>query len=269
MIIQAQISSALALCLYTLAAWVAYRTTQKHLTGRSSVFRVIAAAALMFHAVSVWLVLTNSDELNFGFFVALSSVGLLVALLLMALDMFQPAEVPGYILLPLCGLTALAGCWLPSEHQVPMGALGWHIAISMIAYAILILATAQALLLDIQSRYLRQLRQSALHASLPPIDQMERLLFQMIGIGFVLLSGSLLSGLFFIGSLTEQRLMHSVALSVIAWLIFGILLFGRARWGWRGTRARNWMLLGLSCLIVGYFGSKLILELILQQNVPV
>ena len=54
-------------------------------------------------------------------------------------------------------------------------------------------------------------------------------------------------------------------LSVIAWAILGILLWGRWRFGWRGRVAIRWSLGGFFALMLAYFGSKFVLELVLKR----
>ena len=101
--------------------------------------------------------------------------------------------------------------------------------------------------------------------TLPPLEVMERLLFQMIGTGFALLSAALLTGIVFLEDIFAQHLVHKTVLSIVSWMIFGILLWGRWRFGWRGRTAIRWTLSGFLFLILAYFGSKLVLELILQR----
>jgi ABC-type uncharacterized transport system permease subunit len=100
---------------------------------------------------------------------------------------------------------------------------------------------------------------------IPPLTTMEALLFQMIGAGFVLLTITLVSGLFFLEDFFAQHLVHKVTLSFVAWGVFGVLLWGRWRFGWRGRTAIRWTLSGFAFLVLAYFGSKLVLELILQR----
>ena len=95
---------------------------------------------------------------------------------------------------------------------------------------------------------------------------MEKLLFQLIGAGFVLLSISLISGLLFVEDLFAQHLVHKTVLSIIAWFVFGILLAGRIWQGWRGQTAIRWTLGGFLALMLAYFGSKIVLELILNRS---
>jgi len=95
---------------------------------------------------------------------------------------------------------------------------------------------------------------------------METLLFQMIGIGFILLSLSLLSGIFFLQDILAQHLVHKTFLSISAWVVFAILLWGHWRYGWRGKVAIRWTISGFVVLMLAYFGSKMVLELILNNG---
>ncbi|MFI3180951.1 MAG: cytochrome c biogenesis protein CcsA, partial [Methylococcales bacterium] len=55
-------------------------------------------------------------------------------------------------------------------------------------------------------------------------------------------------------------------LSLLAWVIFCAILIGRQRYGWRGRVAVNWILVGFLFLLLSYFGSKFVLELILVRT---
>jgi ABC-type uncharacterized transport system permease subunit len=100
---------------------------------------------------------------------------------------------------------------------------------------------------------------------LPPLTQLETLLFRTLSAGFVLLSFALLSGVLFVQDLFAQHLMHKTVLSALAWLVFGVLLLGRFLLGWRGRRAVRLTLGAMSLLLLAFFGSKFVLELVLQR----
>jgi ABC-type uncharacterized transport system permease subunit len=143
-------------------------------------------------------------------------------------------------------------------------ALQVHILISLLAYSLLTIAVLQAMVLAIQNRHLHNRHPGGLIRALPPLQLMENLLFQLIGIGFLLLSLALLSGFLFLEDIFAQRLVHKTVLSVSAWVIFAILLWGRWRFGWRGRTAVRWTIGGGIFLMLAYFGSKLVIELLLQ-----
>jgi ABC-type uncharacterized transport system permease subunit len=94
---------------------------------------------------------------------------------------------------------------------------------------------------------------------------MEFLLFQLIGAGFVLLSISLVSGFLFLENMFAQHLAHKTVLAILAWMVFAVLLIGRLRHGWRGQTAIRWTLGGFLSLMLAYFGSKMVLEWILDR----
>ena len=125
-----------------------------------------------------------------------------------------------------------------------------HVALSLLSAAFLTLAAVQALALALQDRLLHTGTPNRFVQVLPPLQTMERLLFVLIAIGFFLLSLSLLSGLMFVGNLMGQRLAQITVLSVTTWGIFGALLWGRWRRGWRGRTAIRWTLLGYGVLVV-------------------
>jgi ABC-type uncharacterized transport system permease subunit len=94
----------------------------------------------------------------------------------------------------------------------------------------------------------------------------EKVMFRLIGGGFVLLTLALLTGFIFVTNLFTQHLVHKTVLSLIAWVIFGVLLIGRTRYGWRGRPAVRWTLWGFGFLLLAYFGSKFVLEYLLGRH---
>jgi len=97
------------------------------------------------------------------------------------------------------------------------------------------------------------------------LQTMEALLFQMLAAGFVMQSLSLATGFMFVEDLFAQHLVHKTVLSILAWFVFAILLWGRWRYGWRGKTAIRWTLGGFVSLLLAYLGSKMVLELVLGR----
>ena len=140
-----------------------------------------------------------------------------------------------------------------------------HIILSICAYSLLMIGTFQALLLAIQDKFLKTKQVSKIIDILPPLQIMEQLLINIIVIGFFLLSLSLATGIVFIYDIFEQHLTHKTVLSILAWIIYAILLWGRWSFGWRGKRIINWVLGGFLTLLLAYVGSKFALEFIFQH----
>ncbi|MEO8459967.1 MAG: cytochrome c biogenesis protein CcsA, partial [Dokdonella sp.] len=141
-----------------------------------------------------------------------------------------------------------------------------HVTFALIAYSVLSIAALLAIFLALQERALRKHKiDSGLLRALPALTLTEALLFRLIAFGFVLLTLTLLSGALFVENLFAQHLVHKTVLSIAAWLVFGTLLFGRWRWGWRGRRAVQLTLIGMAVLLLAFFGSKFVLELVLRR----
>ena len=170
-------------------------------------------------------------------------------------------HVVGALVLPLAAIAALVPMAWPGR-TIPAAAASAHIhaAISILTWAVLSLAALQALLLAWQERRLRTRRPGGVLRSLASLDTQERWLFRLVGTGFFLLSLSLASGFMFVQDMLAQHLAHKTLLSCLAWALFGALLWGRWRHGWRGQTAVRWCLSGFVVLALAYFGSRLILE---------
>jgi ABC-type uncharacterized transport system permease subunit len=119
---------------------------------------------------------------------------------------------------------------------------------------------------DLIDRLLRRHSVNKLVQTLPALDTLEELLFYLIKAGFVVLTISLATGMIFVNDLFGQHLAHKTLLSLFAWLIFAILLWGRWKRGWRGRVAVRLTLAGIGVLLLSYFGSKLILEVFLDRS---
>jgi ABC-type uncharacterized transport system permease subunit len=121
-------------------------------------------------------------------------------------------------------------------------------------------------MLWLQERALRRRQFAPLLRAFPPLTLLEALLFRLIGAGFALLTLALLSGAVFVENLFAQHLAHKTVLSLLAWAVFGALVFGRLRYGWRGRRAVRLTLTAMVLLALAFFGSKFVLELVLGRT---
>lgn len=228
-----------------------------------------AAAAVLLHAIALYDLISGPQGLDLGFFNALALVGLLVACIGLAAFLKPAFENLGLVLFPAAGASILSAELLTHDVLMLRG-IGWplytHIVFSLLAYSLLSVAALQALLLAVQERRLRRGAAGGFLSALPPLQEMERFLFQLIAVGFALLTLALFTGFIFVHNLFEQHLVHKTVLSLLAWLVFAVLLWGRWRFGWRGRTAIRWTLSGFLTLMLAYFGSKLVLELILGRH---
>ncbi|GAB2584372.1 cytochrome c biogenesis protein CcsA [Dyella jejuensis] len=227
----------------------------------------IATVAVLVHAAE--LLAMHRGALDLHFFAALSLVACVVSALTLLVNLTRPVAALGVIVFPLSALLLWVDAFL-APPTAPI-AMDWHIklhvTVALLAFSVLSIAAAMAILLAIQERALRHRQLGPWLSALPPLTLTESLLFRLIGAGFVLLTLTLLTGTLFVDNLFGQHLMHKTVLSIIAWLVFGALLYGRWRYGWRGRSAVNLTLIGMGVLALAFFGSKFVLELILHRAV--
>ena len=237
-------------------------------TKNNLIILILGIFALSLHADILNQSIFLQTGFDFGFFNIISIIGWLVALIVLITSFFQPIQQLLLVLYPIAAITILLEQLFPNdrilEQSLPMG-LRIHILLSISAYSLLMIGALQALLLALQDKFIKSKQISKIIDILPPLQIMEQLLIQIIVIGFFLLSLSLTTGIMFIDNLFEQHLIHKTTLSILAWVIYAILLWGRWSLGWRGKRITRWILVGFIVLILAYTGSKFVLELILQR----
>ena len=235
------------------------------------------------------------DTWRFGFALALSATMWLAVALFWLESYVAPLLSVWLVLLPLAAVCALLTLAFPGS--VALGRLSgadgggyspWlpvHLAVALAAYGLLTIAAVHALFMAALDRWLHRTRGNAwpgavegeadgrasiertMLAPLPPLLTMERILFRLIGVGFVLLTLTVLSGVVFSEVLFDKpiRFDHKTIFTLIAWAVFAALLIGRAARGWRGRLALSWTLGGFAMLILAYAGSRFVLEVVLHR----
>lgn len=235
---------------------------------RVAIACTFAGAAI--HCFAFWQQWEVPGEANVSL-PSLMSLCALVVVLLVSVSVFARNNLfdASLVALPLTILVLLVEWLLPTQNitldQASTGTTV-HIISSVLAFGFLSIASVYALFSAIIDHFLRAHHLNALVRSLPPLVLLEQLLFRLVATGFVLLTVSLASGLAFVNDLFDQHLVHKTLLSILAWLVFGLLLFGRLRYGWRGRKAVRLCLAGIALLLLAYFGSKLVLENILGRS---
>ncbi len=263
------IISVCAIVLYLLAAARTANTLRSDGGGRLRMQGLgLGFAAIAVHAVLLYQGIVTASGLNLSLFSTASLVAWVVAVLVLAVAAARPLHNAVVVLLPVAALAIGADLVFPGRrilpHDAPAG-LTAHVAISIVAYSILTIAAIQALMLAFAEHRLRHKRPTLVINLLPPLQTMEELLFQLLAVGVFVLGLGLVAGFMFVDDLFAQHLVHKTVLSVIAWLIFAVLLWGRHHFGWRGRLAVRYTLAGFIVLALGFFGSKLVLELILER----
>lgn len=231
--------------------------------GTRIALRIATALLGAVHLGLLSVAIPDGAALALGFGNAVSLLAAIVMLLFVAVCTLRAVDNLGVVLAPLAALSVLL--MLLPDHSAPLPVgdmlpLAIHVVLSLTAYALLALAALQALVMAYQDLRLRQHTPGGVLRALPPLGDMERLLFQLLGLGFAALTLALLSGVLFLGDIFAPHLLEKTALSICAWLVIGTLLIGRRRAGWRGRTAVRWTLAGFALLVLAYLGSKFALE---------
>ncbi|MCW4152523.1 cytochrome c biogenesis protein CcsA [Halomonas sp. 18H] len=255
----------MAFILYVAAASWQALTLAHRVSARSALVRSFGLLALSCQVPLALGLLDRGASMLPGITTSAVLISGLAVLTLLVVSLFKPVLNVAVGLFPLTGLILLLAVGLPSPERHPgmTPGIAVHALSSALAFALLAIAAFQAVLLGIQNHALRHHHIRGVVQSLPPLTSMERILFELIWAGMALLSLAVASGFVFLDDMFAQHLVHKTVLSLLAWLIFAILL-GCHHWlGWRGMRAVSWTLLGYGVLLLAYFGSKFVLEVLL------
>ena len=262
------IFTAIAFLLYIYTAgMVGYRIFKLQQSTASIKVRIISIAgvALLAHGLVLIQSIFTSAGINLGFYHALSLMSWVVALLVIIVTMLKPVETLFLGFLPLIALAMLTEQLFPSSNILSTTTtigLQFHIILSVTAYSLLTIAALQSIVLAIQEKQLRKKQPVKVMHILPPLQTMEEILVQLIAIGFFLLSLSLATGMMFVEDIFAQHISHKTILSIVSWLVFGSLLWGRWSWGWRGKHLIRWTLSGFIILVLAYFVPKFVYEIL-------
>lgn len=264
----ALIATLLAAALYLGGTLYQLHCLRQRQTASPSILRGVGALALIAHAISLYGEIFTGQGLSFGFFHVSSLIAWLVIAVTLVFSLRAPVTSLLLVMFPVALIAKLLAWLLPDQGAATVpghSALLVHVLMSILAYGILAIAAFQASLLALQNHQLRHRNPVRFNHTFPPLQTMEALLFQFVLCGEVLLTLALISGFVFLDNMFSQGVTHKTLLSCLAWVVFGILLWGRHVRGWRGSKAIRWTLAGFLLLMLAFFGSKLVREFILPM----
>ena len=257
---------------YWVAAFIEWRSLSSENANTRLRERVRQSMPLVLicHAYLIYRAVDTPEGFDLSLANALSAVAAVTALFAWMGSFTGSLTGVAAVLLPAVACAAILPLVFPNPHRYSFAQEPWavlHIAVALTAYALLILAALEAsVLIGLERRLHRGVAQAA-GASAPPLLTLEHLLFRLVLAGYILLTLTLLSGILFSEQLFGRPLTfsHKTVFSFLSWLVYGALLFGRYRYGWRGRKALGWILAGTACLILAYLGSKFVLEVLLGR----
>ncbi len=259
----------LPLTLYVVAAALLARSVRSAPEPRVPLLpALIAFAAVATHAFILFEAIETGHGLAIAITDGASLVGWVVGCTtLVVLLSMRTAALPA-VLLVFAGLLQTGTGLFAGFQEIhpPQWEITAHIGLAALAAGWLAIAAVVVVLISWLDNRLRSRAPLGLLALLPPIETLERVLFRAVGGSFVVLTLALLTGLFFVYDVMSQHLAHKITLAISAWLVLGVLLWGRYRFGWRGRKALWFTIAGFVCLALAYFGSKFVLENLLGRH---
>ncbi len=233
---------------------------------------VLLPVALVLHGMLAYNGVVTGEGLDLGVSNSIS----LIVWLTVAIYWLASLAVPGLASIqglwaPIALGAVLLQAFLPAHYIVHYGGdplFKLHFAIAMLAYSLFIVATMHAVVMLAEQKWLHRGVLPPFLRALPPLLEMEALLFRILFAAFVLLTLTVVSGVFFSEQLFRRpfQVTHKTVFGILSWVIFGGLLAGRYFYGWRGKRAVYWTLGGFMALLLSYIGAKFVLEIILHRS---
>jgi ABC-type uncharacterized transport system permease subunit len=211
--------------------------------------------------------------MNLGIGNAISLIIWLMVLIYWLGSWFYPLVSLQMFVLPIAVVGVLFALLVPSDRVLSIAsrpALMAHLGLSLVAYSLFTIAALHAILTSALDRGLRRGNTPIALRDAPPLIALETLLLRIIQLGFVLLTLALASGFLFSEqvfgkAITFPHNAHKVVFGVLSWLIYAAFLIGHRFYGWRGRTAATLTLVGFGLLLLGYVGSKVVLEVLLQR----
>lgn len=238
--------------------------------------RILLTLAVTLHGIGLLQGILPQQTLYLGWSLALSAALWLGLVVFWVQSLVMRIDGLLLILLPAAAFVTLLAGVFPQGHVVPHSNNQWlriHLLIAFTAYALILIAAMHAVLMAALDHRLHQPvtaegQRSLLGRvldSMPPLLTQEKLLFQLIWIGFAVLTLTVLTGAV-VSQLLLSRLVpldHKTIFTLLSWVTFGILLWGRHTRGWRGRIALRWTLAGFAFVLLAYTGSRFVLDVIL------
>jgi len=247
--------------------WRSHRPANSQIADKRGLMLLIWALACTLHALHLYPQTFTSQGLNLTFYNEVSFVLFMIYTLVLILSITKKREFIGLFLLPIVVAGIALTILKPEIHVATSNVRGLqlHIVFSLFSFSVLTISAIQSILLFNQERHLRKAEIDGMTRALPSLHDSEKFLFQTITIGFILLSIALITGFLFLENMFQQHVAHKTILSILAWVLFAVLLWGRWKFGWRGQMAVRWTLGGFAFLILAYLGSKFVQEIVLHR----
>ena len=257
----------IAAALYVITAARVLRTSKSGKPSFSilSVTGLIGSLALISHGATIFSRGIKTQGVSLDVYTAASTIAWLMSGLVLIGGKRQPLAALSLVVFPFSGFLLVLSLFFSADLLISETVgIRIHVALSLLSYSLFSIAALQSAYIIVAEYKLKN--HTPVMQILPPLALMENLLFQITSVAFILLTLGLIVGLFVVEDVFNQHLSHKIVFSVLAWLTFLSLLFGRYFKGWRGKKATYLVMSGSVCLAIGFLGSKFVLEVLLTRT---
>lgn len=160
--------------------------------------------------------------------------------------------VAGMVLPTVAAVAGFGGWALHSDLALESGTRRgglflFHTTVSTLGMAMLVVALAMSVIYLILDRALKTRQTLRVMDRLPPLDRCDHIGFQSLGIGFLLLTIGIATGVLVNASEYDRLWVPGVkqTFPLLAWIVFAIVLAARLKLGLRGRRSAYLTVLGV------------------------
>ncbi len=256
--------------LYALVGWHFWRTRWHGVAAPAAWESFALLVPLSAHLGLLGVSTITESGVQLGVGSVLSMIAVLAVLIYWLSSFHSHMEALNAPLAGIAAVAVLAPLALPESHllaNTEMLAFRLHLLIALLAYSLFTIAALHATLMSIVEKRLHHVSNTGISVNLPPLLTLESLLFRLLGLGFTLLTLTLITGVLFSEEIFHKpaEFNHKTVFAVLSWLIYAVLLGGRKLRGWRGKVAVRWTWVGFAMLLLAYVGSRFVLETLLHR----
>lgn len=228
---------------------------------------VLGVVATILHAIYTYSRLWVPEGMDLAIYPILLVITLCIVIIVQIEHFYQPTRAKPILFASyaIVGPVIALGVLFHQEGAhatAALPSLTVHVLSSLAAYSILAYAACHAILLIYLDFALRANVTNAFLNMFPPLESAEKILFNAIWLGLLLLTGANVSGfVFFWGDLFSDVSHLHMIFTMIAWVLYAFVMFGHVRFGWRGNFTTKMSLIAFAFLLAGYFGLRLLLRL--------
>ena len=126
-----------------------------------------------------------------------------------------------------------------------------HVSLALLGYAAFVVAAAYAFLFLQLYRDLKAGRFSTFYGKLPPLEVMERMMLGALSVGFVALTGAVVTGGFYAEQLYHNAWMRDpkILVTIATWVLYAAALLLRRLRRWQGRQTALASLAGLCAIL--------------------